>query len=225
MNGAQSLPRRYRAPNAKVRVALVDSNAIYRAGVRAVLERRPGVAVIAETGDAATALDQVASLEPDLVVIDVVLDDDTSAGLALVQDLHRDFPAVRVLVLTAAMTELVVVEALRRGAAGYALKTTTPDELGRMVRAIDNGDSAFSPAVASVVARSVGGGLPAEATFSGREREVVRLVARGSSNRQIAAALFISESTVKFHVRNAMRKVGVARRSELAYRALSAGLG
>lgn len=215
---SMSLPRSYRAPNARVRVAIVDSNVIFRAGVRTVLERRPGIAVVSESGDAATALDQIASLEPDLVVVDVDLEDDTTTGLALLQEIARQFPRVRVLVLTTALSELVVVESLRRGAAGYALKDCSPDELSRMVLAVDRGDSAFSPHVASVVARNVGGHVPAEATLTDREREVVRLVARGMSNKQVAVELFLSESTVKFHLRNAMRKLGTTRRSEVAYR-------
>jgi len=222
---SMSLPRSYRAPNARVRVAIVDSNIIFRAGVRTVLERRPGIAVVSECGDAATALDQIASLEPDLVVVDVDLEDDTTKGLALLQELSRQFPRVRVLVLTTALSELVVVESLRRGAAGYALKDCSPDELSRMVLAIDQGDSAFSPHVASVVARNVGGHVPVEATLTDREREVVRLVARGMSNRQVAVELFLSESTVKFHLRNAMRKLGTTRRSEVAYRVGRAELG
>lgn len=213
-----SLPRSYRAPNARVRIALVDSNVIFRAGVRTVLERRPGIAVVSECGDHATALDQIANLEPDLVIVDVDLEDDTTRGLALLQDIERQFPRVRTLVLTTALSELVVVESLRRGAAGYALKDSSPDELSKMVLAIDQGDSAFSAHVASVVARSVGGHLPVEATLTDREREVVRLVAHGRSNKQVAAELFLSESTVKFHLRNAMRKLGVTRRSEVAYR-------
>lgn len=224
MSPNQSLPRSYRAPNARVRIALVDANIIYRAGVRSVLERRPGLAVVAECGDAASALDQIASLEPDLVVIDVDLNDDTTAGLALLQDIHRQFPQVRLLVLTAAVSELIVVEALRRGALGYAVKTSTPDELGKMVLAIDHGDSAFSPGVASVVARTIGGNMPREATLSDREREVVQLVTRGLSNKQAAAHLFLSESTVKFHLHNAMKKLGTTRRAELAYRAAQVGL-
>ncbi len=131
---------------------------------------------------------------------------------------------MRVLVLTTAVSELIVIESLRRGAAGYALKSSSPDELGRMVFALDRGDSAFSSEVASVVARNVGGHVPREATLSDREREVVRLVARGWSNKQVAAELFISESTVKFHLRNAMRKLGTTRRSEIAYRVVKSGL-
>ncbi len=224
VNLNQSLPRSYRAPKARVRVAIVDSNVIYRAGVRTVLERRPGIAVISECGDSATALDQIANLEPDMVIVDVDLEDDTTSGLALLQDISRQFPTVRVCVLTSAVSEFIVLEALRRGAAGYALKTCTPDELGRIVLAVDRGDSAFSSEVAAVVARSIGGKVPLAASFSDREREVVRLVARGMSNKQIAAELFISESTVKFHLHNAMRKFGAKRRSEIAYRAVQAGL-
>lgn len=118
MSLSQSLPRAYRAPKARVRVAIVDSNVIYRAGVRTVLERRPGIAVISESGDPATALDQIASLEPDMVIVDVDLEDDTTSGLALLQDISRQFPSVRVLVLTTAVSEFIVLEALRRGAAG-----------------------------------------------------------------------------------------------------------
>ena len=224
MSARLSLPRSYRAPNAKVRVALVDSNVIYRAGVRTVLERRPGIAVISESGDAATAMDQIASLEPDMVIVDVDLEDDTSMGLGLLQDISTQYRNVRVMVLTSAVSEFIVLEALRRGAAGYALKSCTPDELGRIVLAVDHGDSAFSSEVAAVVARSFGGQMPLTATFSDREREVVRLVARGMSNKQVAAELFISESTVKFHLHNAMQKIGATRRSEIAYRAVQVGL-
>jgi len=224
MSSGHSLPRSYRAPNAKIRIALVDSNIIFRAGTRTVLERRPGIAVISECGDSATALDQIASLEPDLAIIDVDLEDDTTKGLALLQDISRQFPRVRVLVLTTAVSELIVVESLRRGAVGYALKRCSPDELGKMVQSIDHGDSAFSAEVASVVARTIGGHLPAEATLSEREREVVRLVAHGQSNREIAHALYISESTVKFHLHNAMKKIGARNRSEVSYRATHSGL-
>jgi two-component system, NarL family, response regulator DevR len=224
MRTGLSLPRSYRAPNARIRIALVDSNVIFRAGVRSVLERRPGIAVVSECGDAATALDQIASLEPDMAIVDVDLEDDTTKGLALLQELARQFTRMRTLVLTTAVSELIVVESLRRGAAGYALKHVSPDELGRMVHAIDLGESAFSAEVASVVARTIGGQVPTEARLSAREREVVRLVAQGRSNRQIAADLFISESTAKFHVRNAMRKLGVSRRAEVAYVAGRAGL-
>ncbi len=224
MSSGHSLPRSYRAPNAKIRIALVDSNIIFRAGTRTVLERRPGIAVISECGDSATALDQIASLEPDLAIIDVDLEDDTTKGLALLQDISRQFPRVRVLVLTTAVSELIVVESLRRGAVGYALKRCSPDELGKMVQSIDHGDSAFSAEVASVVARTIGGHMPAEATLSEREREVVRLVAHGQSNREIAHALYISESTVKFHLHNAMKKIGARNRSEVSYRATHSGL-
>lgn len=224
MSSSHSLPRSYRAPNAKIRIALVDSNVIFRAGTRTVLERRPGIAVVSECGDPATALDQIANLEPDLAIIDVDLEDDTTKGLALLQDISRQFPRVRVLVLTTAVSELIVVESLRRGAVGYALKRCSPDELGKMVQAIDHGDSAFSAEVASVVARTIGGHMPAEATLSEREREVVRLVAHGQSNKEIAHSLFISESTVKFHLHNAMRKIGARNRSELSYRATQSGL-
>jgi two-component system, NarL family, response regulator DevR len=219
-----SLPRSYRAPNARVRVAIVDSNVIYRAGVRAVLERRPGIAVVSECGDAPTALDQITNLEPDLAIVDVDLEDDTTAGLALLQDLQRQFPALRVLVLTTAVSELIVVEALRRGAAGYVLKRCSPDELGRMVLSVEAGATAFSPEVASVVARTVGGQMPVGVGLSDRELAVVRLVALGRSNKQVASELFISESTVKFHLRNAMRKLGATRRTEIAYRASQHGL-
>lgn len=224
MSRSMSLPKSYRAPNARIRIALVDSNVIFRAGTRTVLERRPGIAVVSECGDPDTALDQIANLEPDLAIIDVDLEDDTTRGLALLQDINRSFPRIKVLVLTSAVSELIVIEALRRGAVGYALKHCSPDELGKMVQSVDRGDSAFSAEVASVVARSLGGKVPVEATLSDREREVVGLVAHGKSNKQVALELFISESTVKFHLHNAMKKIGAKNRSEVAYRVANKGL-
>jgi DNA-binding NarL/FixJ family response regulator len=214
-----------RSPNARTRIVVADRNVIVRAGLRAILERAPGVAVVAD----ATTYEQVTlAVEehgPDVLVIDLDLGDDTTRGLSLCEEVTERFAETRILVIADTLSELIVFEALRRGATGYLVKgNVTSEELVKSVRAVQEGDTAFGRGVGALVAKRLGEQRQDNNAISERELEVVRLVAQGLSNQQIAHELFISVSTVKFHIHNASRKLHAGRRAELVHRASAAGL-
>lgn len=219
------VPLGRRMPNAKTRVVVADRNVITRVGVRAILERVVGVAVIAEATNYDATLDAVDEHGPDVLIIDLDLGDDTTRGLKLVEDIVERFPATKVLVLANSLSEMIVVEALRRGASGYLCKDDIKaDELQKGVAAVQAGETVLGRGVGNLVARGLGSLHKPQEHLTDRELEVIRLVAHGQSNKQIAHALFLSESTVKFHLQNASRKMGVHRRAEIAHRATLEGL-
>lgn len=212
---------------ASIRVMLVDDHAIVRQGLQAVLERDPAVTIVAEAGDAVTALRRYADVQPDVVLLDLKLSPRAEAeGLDLLRQLVARAPTCRVLVLTTFLEERLVVEAIQAGAKGYVLKDTDAEELGRAIRAVHGGESAFDPHSAAVVVRTLssGGRSTAAPTFSPREVEILAGLARGLSNQALGRELFIAESTVKFHVSNVMRKLEVSRRAEAVYAATKLGL-
>ena len=208
------------------RLVIVDDHAIIRQGLRTMLERDGDMVVVAEAGTAQEARAAVLHHRPDVVLLDLKLGEDDDAGLAVCRQLTADDPGVRVLVLTTFLNERLVVEAIRSGAKGYVLKDVDVDALVRSIRAVRAGESAFDSHAAAVVVKSMlGEGSVDEAvSFTARESEVVRLLAHGQSNRQIGQTLFISETTVKFHVHNVMDKLGVKRRAEVVYRSGQLGL-
>ena len=209
-----------------VRLVIVDDHAIIRQGLRTMLERDDDMEVVAEAGTPQGARDAVREHRPDVVLLDLKLGDDEDAGLAVCRQLRADDPGVRCLVLTTFLNERLVVEAIRSGAKGYVLKDVDADALVRSIRAVRAGESAFDSHAAAVVVRSMSGDQDRgdAVTFTARESEVVRLLANGLSNRQIGQTLFISETTVKFHVHNVMEKLGVKRRAEVVYRSGQLGL-
>jgi DNA-binding NarL/FixJ family response regulator len=209
-----------------VRLVIVDDHAIIRQGLRTMLERESDMVVVGEAGTEAEARQAVRELRPDVVLLDLKLGEDDHAGLAVCRQLRADDPGVRCLVLTTFLNERLVVEAIRSGAKGYVLKDVDADALVRSIRAVRAGESAFDSHAAAVVVRTMSGERADEGavSFTARESEVVRLLANGQSNRQIGQTLFISETTVKFHVHNVMGKLGVKRRAEVVYRSGQLGL-
>lgn len=209
-----------------VRLVIVDDHAIIRQGLRTMLERDGQMVVVGEAGDPLQARSVVAQQRPDVVLLDLKLGDDEDAGLSVCRQLTADDPSVRCLVLTTFLNERLVVEAIRAGAKGYVLKDVDVDALVRSIRAVQAGESAFDSHAAAVVVRTMAGDRTPDTAvvFTTRESEVVRLLAHGQSNRQIGHSLFISETTVKFHVHNVMRKLGVTRRAEVVYRSGQLGL-
>ncbi len=208
------------------RLVIVDDHAIIRQGLRTMLEREQELVVVAEAGTALEAREAVREHRPDVVLLDLKLGEDDDAGLSVCRQLTADDPSVRVLVLTTFLNERLVVEAIRSGAKGYVLKDVDADALVRSIRAVQAGESAFDSHAAAVVVRSMSGegARDVAVSFTARESEVVRLLAHGLSNRQIGQTLFISETTVKFHVHNVMEKLGVKRRAEVVYRSGQLGL-
>ncbi len=209
----------------QVRLLIVDDHAIIRQGLRTMLERDGEMLVVGEAGTPEEARAAVLEHRPDVVLLDLKLGDDDDAGLAVCRQITADDPAARVLVLTTFLNERLVVAAIRSGAKGYVLKDVDAEALLRSIRAVQAGESAFDSHAAAVVVRSMSADAGDKAvTFTAREAEVVRLLANGLSNKQIGAELYISETTVKFHVHNVMEKLGVKRRAEVVYRSGQLGL-
>lgn len=214
-----------RSPNAKTRVVVADRNVITRVGIRSILERNAGMAVVAEATTYEAALDAVDEHGPDVLLIDLDLGDDTTRGLKLCEEIVERFANTKILVLAQTLSEMIVIEALRRGANGYLVKDEVKaDELGKGVRAVQDGETVLGKGVGSMVARGLGSLRGSAERLTDRELDVIRLVAKGLSNKQIAHEIFLSESTVKFHLQNASKKLNAHRRAEIVHRATAAGL-
>ena len=208
-----------------IRIVLVDDHSIMRRGLRAVLEREADLQVVGEASTATGATEAVASTRPTVVLLDLKLTTGPQAdGLDLCRELTRTHPGLGVLVLTTFVEDRLVVEAVQAGALGYVVKDVDTTELVRAIRAVARGESAFDPRSASAMARTLSGATTDRERLTERELEVLRLLARGLSNREIGRELFISETTVKFHVGNLMRKLLVGRRAEAVYAASKLGL-
>jgi DNA-binding NarL/FixJ family response regulator len=210
---------------APVRVLLADDQALFREALATLLGARPEVVVVGEAGNGAEALARSAELSPDVVLMDLhmpVLD-----GTAAIRRLRVEQPGVRVLALTTFDDDEDVFAALRAGAVGYLLKDVSSELLVQALLAAVRGESVLQPSVAAkVIARfatladeSRPRPQPLLVPLSDRELGVVRLLAEGASNREIAATLFLAEGTVKNHVTNVLTKLGVRDRTQAALRA------
>ena len=208
-----------------VRVLVVDDQALFREALGTLLDARPEVEVVGEAGDGHQALERAAALAPDVVLMDLhmpVLD-----GIAATRRLRVEQPGVRVLALTTFDDDEDVFAALRAGALGYLLKDVSADRLVEAVQAAARGESVLQPSVAAkVVARFAqlddaprSRPQPLVVPLSDRELDVLRLLAAGRSNREIATALFLAEGTVKNHVTNVLAKLGARDRTQAALRA------
>jgi DNA-binding NarL/FixJ family response regulator len=213
-----------------IRVLLADDQVLVRAGLRALLDAEPDIDVVGEAGDGAQALRLAAELVPDVILMDVrmpVLD-----GLAATKELVADqrLAEVRVVILTTFDLDEYVFDGLRSGASGFLVKDTEPAELIRAVRAVAAGDSLLSPRatrrlIEEYATRAKPAGLAPDLRFlTDREREVMRLVAAGRSNDEIARDLIISPATAKTHVSRAMVKLGARDRAQLVVYAYETGL-
>lgn len=209
-----------------VRIMIVDDHAIVRQGLRSILEREADLRVVSEASTAAEAMTVVGRAWPDIVLLDLKLStaSDTE-GLDLCAELCKAYPHLGVLVLTTFLDEQLVLQAIRAGARGYVVKDVDTSSLIRSIRDVARGDSAFDARSAAAMVR----GLNAPAAedtrkLTTRECEVLRLLARGLSNKDIGAKLYISETTAKFHVGNILRKLEVSRRAEAVYEASKLGV-
>ncbi|UTT47657.1 MULTISPECIES: response regulator transcription factor [Rhodococcus] len=214
-----------RARPGTVRIALVDDHAILRQGLRSILDREPDLEVVGEASTDAEALALVDRMRPDIVLLDLKLSAGSDfEGLGLCGRLSSAHPGIGLLVLTTFLDEQLVVRAVHAGARGYVVKDVDTTELVRAIRAVSRGESAFDSRSAAAVVRSLNGQAASAEQLTGRELEVLKLLAAGLSNVKIGAELFISATTVKFHVSNIMRKLGVSRRAEAVYAASKQGL-
>lgn len=208
-----------------VRIVLVDDHAILRQGLRSVLERESDLEIVGEASSLAEALAVVAKVGPDIVLMDLKLSASSDyEGLTLCGQLSSAHPGLGLLVLTTFLDDQLVVRAVHAGARGYVVKDVDTTELVRAIRAVSRGESAFDSRSASAVVRSLNGQSSSKERLTDRELEVLRLLANGLSNIKIGERLFISPTTVKFHVSNIMRKLEVSRRAEAVYAASKQGL-
>lgn len=217
-----------------IRVLLADDQVLVRAGFRSLLESADDIEVVGEAANGGQAIALTHRLRPDIVLMDIRMPevDGVTATRRITDDARLS--GVRVVVLTTFAEEENVFAALRSGASGFLVKDIEPEELLHAVRVVARGDALLSPAVTrAVIARSVGAGRPkAEprpeppelALLTAREREVVRLVAAGLSNEDIATQLVVSPLTAKTHVSRAMVKVGARDRAQLVVFAYRVGL-
>ena len=191
-----------------------------------MLERDAGLRVVGEAGSASEALAVVATRRPHVVLLDLRLSASSETeGIELCARVTRDHPGTAVLVLTTVIDDSLVLEAIHQGARGYVVKEVDTSELIRAIRAVRRGESAFDSRSAAAMVRGINAEAPAESRrITERELDVLRLLARGLSNRAIGKQLFISETTAKFHVCNIMRKLQVRRRAEAVYVASKEGL-
>jgi DNA-binding NarL/FixJ family response regulator len=213
--------------SATIRVILADDHAVVRKGIREFLEESAGVphiVVVAEASTGEEALAAIREHRPDVAVLDIQMPGRT--GLDVTRAVRGDQFPIGVLVLTAYDDDPFVITALQAGANGYVLKTAEPEEIVEAVRAVHEGQSALDPAIVGKVLSHLSGGAQPGLVepLSAREIEVLRLAARGFTNKAIGAELNISDRTVQGHLANVYGKLAVSNRTEAVTRAMQLGL-
>jgi DNA-binding NarL/FixJ family response regulator len=206
--------------SATIRLLIVDDHPIFRDGLRGIFADDPAFVVVGEAGTGVEAIALVGSLGVDVVLMDLRMPE--MGGVEAIRRLAEANPAVRVLVLTTFDTDSDVLPAIEAGATGYLLKDAPRDELLRAVRAAARGDAVLSPSVAVRLMGQIR--KPASDPLSQREREVLRLIADGATNREVASKLFVSEATIKTHLLHIYEKLGVRDRAAAVGEAYKRGL-
>jgi NarL family two-component system response regulator LiaR len=213
-------------PAEAIRVLIVDDHAVVREGLRTFLALQEGIEVVGEAADGAQALTQAQRLNPDVILMDLVMPE--LDGVSAMQELRGRASASRVIVLTSFLDDDRLMPAIEAGAAGYLLKDVEPAELARAVRAAHAGEAIIDPTAAArlvhTIAQRQRSPVSDHERLTRREREVLELIAGGRSNKRIAAELGISEKTVKNHVGHLLEKLGVADRTQAALLAVRQGL-
>ena len=209
------------------RIVLADDHHVVREGLRALLEAEPDLTVAGEAADGLTTVHLVERVKPDVLVVDVMMP--ALNGLEVTRQVVRRSPDTRVIVLSMYSDESYVMEALKNGAAGYVLKSSTWSDLVQAIREVMAGERYLSAplsarAVEAYVERAKGTEVGAYDTLTSREREVLQLAAEGHTSAEIAARLFISSRTVETHRSAVMRKLGLRRQTDLVRYALRRGI-
>ncbi len=206
-----------------VRIVIADDHGVVRDGLTALLEEEPGWTVVGTAADGQEALELIRRLRPDLALLDITMPG--MSGLEVARIAARELPQVRILILTMHEEEAFFFEALRAGAAGYVLKGAGSEELLSALHAVLEGGVYLPPKLAALLVQDYLEGPREGGTdpLTPREREIVRLIAQGLTNRQIAERLVLSLNTVKTHRLNIYRKLGLQSRSELVAYALRRG--
>ncbi|HEX9712496.1 MAG TPA: response regulator transcription factor [Actinomycetota bacterium] len=210
-----------------IRVMVVDDHPVWRDGIRADLERSGVADVVAEASDGGEAIERAREAMPEVVLMDLQMP--TVSGVEATRRIIEESPHVKVLVLSASAEEADVLEAVKAGASGYLLKSSTSDEVRDAIARVRDGEPVFTPSLAGLVLVefrrvAAGGEKGPEPKLTARENEVLVLVAKGFTYREIAEKLFISVKTVQNHVQNILTKLQLRKRYELMRYAIGKGL-
>jgi two-component system, NarL family, response regulator LiaR len=204
-----------------VRVLIADDHGVVRQGLRMFLSLDPELAVVGEAENGEAALLMARELKPDVVLMDLLMP--VMDGVEATKAIRNELPDVEVVALTSVLEDTVVTAAVRAGAIGYLLKDSEPEELHRAINGAADGQVQLAPAAAERLIREVRAPESPEA-LTERETEVLKLLARGRANKQIASTLFLEEKTVKGYISSILRKLGVQSRTQAALQAVRTGL-
>ncbi|HML39921.1 MAG TPA: response regulator transcription factor [Bellilinea sp.] len=204
---------------AKQRIVLVDDHEVVRLGLKSLLEHNPQFEVVGEAGTAKEALEQVGLLRPDVVLMDIRLPG--ASGIEACEEITRNFPDTRVIMLTSYAEDEMLFSAIRAGASGYVLKQIASDDLIKAIERVGRGEALLDPAVTQRVFQEVRRAVKEEeasafSNLSAQEKHVLLLVSEGKTNREIAKSLFLGEGTVRNYVSSILSKLGVSNRAEAA---------
>lgn len=208
-----------------IRILLVDDHALFRAGLRALLDSEPDMEVVGEAGDGEEALERAADLSPDVVIMDISMP--RMSGLDATRILHERDPDLRIVILTQHAEEIYLFSVLQAGAMGYVMKRSAETDLMDAIRVVHRGEVYLYPKAVRMVLDGVvrnEGAPPRITTLSERELEVLKLTAEGYTNQEIGEKLFLSPKTVDTYRHRVMVKLDLTRRAELVRFALDAGL-
>jgi len=203
----------------KQRILIVDDHEVVRLGLKALIDRAPQFEVIGEAGTAKEALEQVSRYQPDVVLMDIRLPG--ASGIDACEEISRNYPNVKVIMLTSYAEDEMLFSAIRAGASGYLLKQIAGDELIHAIEAVSRGEALLDSAVTQRVFQEVRRAVKEEeasafVNLSQQERHVLVLVSEGKTNREIAHSLFLGEGTVRNYVSSILSKLGVSNRAEAA---------
>ena len=213
-----------------IRILIVDDHTLFRSGIKLVLQRHEGFEVVGEAGDGLEGVKRAVQIKPDVVLLDLHMSG--IGGLEALRLLKEDIPETQVVMLTVSEDAEDLLETLRAGARGYLLKNIDTEFLLESIRRAAQGESVMSPQIAHKLADSLRAphresAVVAEVNpgkLSPREREIIVMLAHGSSNKEIAGVLNLSESTIKIHVQGILRKLNIAKRVQAAVYAVAHGL-
>jgi len=208
-----------------IRILIADDHAVVREGLRALIDTEPGMELVDEAEDGVEAVLMARSLQPDVILLDLVMP--RMDGIEAIGQIMRNDPEARILVLTSFAEEEKVFSAIKAGALGYLLKNASPRRLLGAIRDVHQGEPSMSPDIAIKLMRELQRSSdlpPTQEPLTERELDVLKLVAQGLSNQEIAETLFIGERTVRTHVSNILDKLHLANRTQAALYALREGL-
>jgi two-component system, NarL family, response regulator LiaR len=210
--------------NKMIRILITDDHAVVREGLRSLIDSEPGMQVVGEACDGVEAVMKARALRPDVILLDLVMP--RKGGIEAIEEIKQENPDARILVLTSFAEDDKVFPAIRKGAQGYLLKDSSPAELLQAIRYVNRGETSLHPTIARKLIQEINHPSdlpPAEEPLTEREVEVLRLVAKGMSNQEIADLLIVSERTVRTHVSNILSKLHLANRTQAALYALKEG--